>query len=314
MVANKQALPFLPAGADINALTYDAAPAMGQGHRRQDRPAPPRLSGRPDGADAALLPGLFLSLLHRRRGRRPFKSPDAEAGWDALKDLWAAVNPNSTNYNFMQEPLLAGEVWIAWDHIARAEGRADAAARPVRRLPGAGRPEGPRLHAGDRRPRHPEGRARTAPARVAVIEHLTQARRRSSKTAAEVGFFPVVKAELPAGSAAGIKLLAERGRDDAERQGRAASRCCPSASAPRAASSTRSIWTPSSASCCATSRSKAVLEAQAEALDAHHGRDRRAVLGCRTSRARAPARSSDLIRQAARGRARRARPSRLEPP
>ena len=48
-----------------------------------------------------------------------FKSPEAEAGWAALKELWAVTSPSSTSYNFMQEPLLAGEVWIAWDHIAR---------------------------------------------------------------------------------------------------------------------------------------------------------------------------------------------------
>ena len=69
-------------------------------------------------------------------------------------------NPNSTNYDFMQEPLLAGEVWIAWDHIARVKEALHACSRRlVRRLPGAGRPQGARLHAGDRRSRHPEGRA-----------------------------------------------------------------------------------------------------------------------------------------------------------
>ena len=41
--------------------------------------------------------------------------------WSEFKALWATVNPNSTNYDFMQEPLLAGEVWIAWDHIARVK-------------------------------------------------------------------------------------------------------------------------------------------------------------------------------------------------
>src|SRR5947208_16027179 len=39
--------------------------------------------------------------------------------WQEFKDLWAVANPQSTNYEFMQEPLLAEEVWIAWDHTAR---------------------------------------------------------------------------------------------------------------------------------------------------------------------------------------------------
>ncbi|HRV95509.1 MAG TPA: ABC transporter substrate-binding protein, partial [Anaerolineae bacterium] len=33
--------------------------------------------------------------------------------------LWPYVSPNSINYEFMQEPLLAGEVWVAFDHTAR---------------------------------------------------------------------------------------------------------------------------------------------------------------------------------------------------
>ena len=50
----------------------------------------------------------------------PFRSPEAaEAMWTEFASLWKTVTPNSTNYNFMQEPLLTGEVWIAFDHIAR---------------------------------------------------------------------------------------------------------------------------------------------------------------------------------------------------
>jgi multiple sugar transport system substrate-binding protein len=48
-----------------------------------------------------------------------FKSPEAVTMWKAFDDLWQSVNPQSTNYAFMQEPLAAEEVWIAWDHGAR---------------------------------------------------------------------------------------------------------------------------------------------------------------------------------------------------
>ena len=56
-----------------------------------------------------------------------FRSAEAEAMWTEFKALWATVNPNSTSYDFMQEPLLAGEVWIAWDHIARVKDALPAA-------------------------------------------------------------------------------------------------------------------------------------------------------------------------------------------
>ena len=44
---------------------------------------------------------------------------EAEEAWTTFKELWQYTNPASTNYDFMQEPLLTGDVWIAFDHIAR---------------------------------------------------------------------------------------------------------------------------------------------------------------------------------------------------
>src|SRR6185437_10856658 len=36
-----------------------------------------------------------------------------------FNQLWAVTNPQSPTYAFMQEPLLSGEVWVAWDHVVR---------------------------------------------------------------------------------------------------------------------------------------------------------------------------------------------------
>ncbi len=118
MAANKQALPHLPAGADINALTYEQ---LGQwaaniqratGQRRLGFPAGPR------GLMARFFQG-YLYPSHTGGVVSTFKAAEAEAMWDQFKALWASVNPASTSYDFMQEPLATGEVWIAWDHIAR---------------------------------------------------------------------------------------------------------------------------------------------------------------------------------------------------
>ena len=56
-----------------------------------------------------------------------FRSAEAETMWNDYKALWATVNPNSTSYDFMQEPLMAGEVMVAWDHIARVKDALQAA-------------------------------------------------------------------------------------------------------------------------------------------------------------------------------------------
>jgi multiple sugar transport system substrate-binding protein len=36
-----------------------------------------------------------------------------------MRSLWRYTHPQSLSYNFMQDPLLSGEVWVAWDHVAR---------------------------------------------------------------------------------------------------------------------------------------------------------------------------------------------------
>lgn len=37
----------------------------------------------------------------------------------ARDSLWPTIHPQSISYGFMQEPLLSGEVWVAFDHTAR---------------------------------------------------------------------------------------------------------------------------------------------------------------------------------------------------
>jgi multiple sugar transport system substrate-binding protein len=205
MVANKQALQYLPAGADVNSLTYAQLQQWGKnivdktGQRRLGFPAGP----------TGLLPRFFQGYFYPSFTGgvvTTFKSADAEAGWNALKELWAVSSPNSTNYNFMQEPLLAGEVWVAWDHIARVKEALTLQPDQFVAFPAPAGPKGRGympVIAGLAIPKDAPNRAGA----VAVIEHMTKSETQLA-TAAEVGFFPVVKAELPPNLAPGIKLLA----------------------------------------------------------------------------------------------------------
>jgi multiple sugar transport system substrate-binding protein len=206
MVVRKDALAHLPAGADVNALTYAQLAAWGKaiqektGQRRIGFPAGPK------GLFARFLQG-YLYPSYTASMVSEYRSAEAEAMWGEFKALWATVNPNSTKYDFMQEALLEGQVWIAWDHIARV--KEALAAMPDKFLvvpPPAG----------------PNGRAympviagfgivKGAPNRagaVALIEHLTKPATQTA-TASEVGFFPVVDASLPADLPPAVKLLAD---------------------------------------------------------------------------------------------------------
>jgi multiple sugar transport system substrate-binding protein len=118
MVANRKALEFLPAGADLNALTYDQliawakATAEATGGPKFGFPAGPR------GLKHRFFQG-FLLPAYTKSTVTQFRSADAEGAWEKFKELWAYTNPASTNYNFMQEQLVTDEVWIAFDHVAR---------------------------------------------------------------------------------------------------------------------------------------------------------------------------------------------------
>ena len=117
MAAHNDALPYLPEGADIDALTWDEY-ATWCNNILEGEGQP--LCGLPHA-------GLFHRFLEGYMWPSftggmvsEFRSAEAEAMLAfARDDLWPSQNPESINYEFMQEPLLNGEVWVAFDHVAR---------------------------------------------------------------------------------------------------------------------------------------------------------------------------------------------------
>jgi multiple sugar transport system substrate-binding protein len=206
LVVTKEVLPFLPAGADVNALTYDQlaqwakAIANKTGQRRLGFPAGAR------GLFARFLQG-YLYPSYTASSVSEFRSPEAEKMWRDFRALWGSVNPNSTSYDFMQDPLQAGEVWIAWDHISRLKDALQASPGDYQVVPPPAGPKG--------RAYIPVivglGIAKGAPDRAgaaAVIAHLEQPEIQIT-TAVKTGFFPVVEAKLPPDLSPGIRLLAD---------------------------------------------------------------------------------------------------------
>jgi len=202
MVANKQALPFLPKGANLNALTYEQLAEWGAaieaktGKRMIGFPAGPK------GLMHRFIEG-FLYPSYTGGLVTTFDGQAADAMWARFTNLWKSVNPNSTRYDFMQEPLLSGDVWIAFDHVARL---LDALRQKPNDFVTFPAPAGPK------------GRgfmpvlaglaiAKDAPdpaGAAALISYLTEPTTQIT-TAKAVGFFPVVKAALPADLDPGVK-------------------------------------------------------------------------------------------------------------
>jgi len=125
MVINKKAFDYLPAGLTKDDVmkptdkwTYDALLAWAKniyektGEKKLGFPAGPK--------------GLWHRFLHgyiypsfTGAQVKNFASDDAVKLWEYLKELWKYVNPASTTWDAMAEPLLKEEVLIAWDHTAR---------------------------------------------------------------------------------------------------------------------------------------------------------------------------------------------------
>lgn len=118
MAANKKALEYLPEGVDINAMTYDELIAWSKSVAEATGSPKFGFPAGPKGLKHRFFQG-FLLPAYTGSTVTKFRSAEAETAWGVFKDLWAYTNPASTNYSFMQEPLLTGDVWIAFDHIAR---------------------------------------------------------------------------------------------------------------------------------------------------------------------------------------------------
>jgi multiple sugar transport system substrate-binding protein len=203
MAANKQALQYLPAGADINALTYDQLVAWAKA--MAEKTGQPRF-GFPAGPQGLkhrffqgyLLPAYTGSMVTE------FRSEGAVQAWTMFRDLWKVTNPASTSYGFMQEPLLTGEVWVAFDHAARL---ADAFNKKPDDFVAFPPPAGPKgrafmpVIAGIAVPRTAADQAKAKEIVAYMLKPETQI-----ATLRATNFFPVIATDLPADMPPSVRL------------------------------------------------------------------------------------------------------------
>jgi multiple sugar transport system substrate-binding protein len=117
MAAHNDALQYLPEGADINALTWEQFAEWCQ--TLMDETGGPKCGMPHAGLFHRFLQG-YLWPSYTGGMVTQFKSQEAAdmLVW-ARDSLWPTLHEQSISYEFMQEPLLAGEVWVAFDHVAR---------------------------------------------------------------------------------------------------------------------------------------------------------------------------------------------------
>jgi len=116
--ANKAALEYLPAGADVDALTWEDIRDWGK--NITDATGDKKL-GFPAG-DGGLMHRFLEGYIYPSYTGgmvTGFRSDDAVTMFGFVNDMWQYVNPQAITYAFMQEQLLSEEVWVAFDHTAR---------------------------------------------------------------------------------------------------------------------------------------------------------------------------------------------------
>jgi multiple sugar transport system substrate-binding protein len=117
MAAHVDSLEYLPAGADVNSLTWEEFGEWCQ--TILDETGEPRCGLPHAGLFNRFLQG-YLWPSFTGGMVTTFQSDDAAAMMEWARDsLWPTIHPQSISYAFMQEPLLSGEVWVAFDHTAR---------------------------------------------------------------------------------------------------------------------------------------------------------------------------------------------------
>ena len=206
MAAREEAMEYLPDGADPNALTWEQVTEWGRnisdaGHgQRLGFPAGP------EGLWHRFFQGFALPA-YTGRVNTAFNSPEAVAMWEWLRDTWQYVNPQSTTYSFMQDPLQTGEVWVAWDHVARLRDAFVADAEGYVAMPAPAGPQGRAFMpvvAGLAIPKS----APNVEGAEELIRYLTDPEV-AAITLREVGFFPASRAELPTDLDAGRREMAD---------------------------------------------------------------------------------------------------------
>lgn len=193
LVANTRVLPLLPKGADRNRLTYGQFLQWARNIRQRYGVGRVGFPVSDTGLFHRFLQGYFVPSFTGRNVTR-WTSADAVAGWRYLKQLWPNVHPQSLTYGFMQDPLLNGEVLLAWEHVARTKAALEQRPQDFVAMPA---------------PRGPKGRAympvlaglaipRSAPtpaAGKAFIRHMLSVSTQA-QTLGAVGFYPVITAKL----------------------------------------------------------------------------------------------------------------------
>jgi multiple sugar transport system substrate-binding protein len=192
MVASKKALPYLPKGAKLDALTYEE---LYRWAKSISDATGKKVLGFPAGKNG-LMHRFFQGFLYPSYTASTllkFRGPDAKGMWSYFKRLWEVVDPGSLVYSTMAEPLLTGDIWIAWDHSARLVKALKEKPKDFVAFPSPVGPLGRGYMLVVSGLGIPRG-VKDSKSQAMLIDYLTRPAIQT-RTLGETGFFPVVASE-----------------------------------------------------------------------------------------------------------------------
>jgi multiple sugar transport system substrate-binding protein len=213
VAVHKSAMNHLPSGADVQNLTYDQFLDWASAAKQATGSPQFGLPGGPKGLLHRFLQG-YLYPSFTGGQVTTFSSDEAVTMWNYLKDLWANSTPAGTNFDFMQEPLAAGQVTVAWDHVARLVNAPKDKPDDWLMVPAPKGPKGRGFMAvllGLAIPKGAPNQDKVKDLIKALSEEKTQL-----EVLRQNAFFPTVKATIPSDLPPAVRLEADAVRAQAE--------------------------------------------------------------------------------------------------
>ena len=116
MLANKKALPYLPEGADVQALSWDEYVQWAVNIAEGEGEGKAAVTGVPMKSLIYMYGGMFLSF----GGEFPvINSAGALKGWELLSRMQNAYTPTVNTYDNVSSPMKTGEAWLTVAHMVR---------------------------------------------------------------------------------------------------------------------------------------------------------------------------------------------------
>ena len=206
MAANRQALDYLPEAVDINALTYDQLVEWARTMAEETGGPKFGFPAGPEGLKHRFFQG-YLVPAYTGSAVTEFGSEEAAQAWEMFRELWQYTNLASTNYAFMQEPLMTDQVWVAWDHTARLAEAFNQRPDDFVAFPAPAGPEGRAFMPVIAGMAIPE----TSPDQETAVEIINYMLEPETQieTLRATNFFPVVEVELPEDMPASVREAGE---------------------------------------------------------------------------------------------------------